>query len=195
MPAELMSSVCPSASARATASAPTFPPAPGRHSPTAPASTSASPPGAKGATIFTAFDGYAPCAAAKVADTAAMIAAPIIMMVFIRAMVIAWGQPPLFSSFPITIYAFLGRNHENTCRLHLRALLRHHRHRQPGPPRHLVCSRRPRPAHALVGPRRRTVHPAERPDRDVRIQGGGRKAPGLRQRSAPTDHAHQRQRR
>ena len=66
MPAELMSSVWPSGSARATASAPTLPPAPGRfsttngwpsarlsRSPTARASTSASPPGANGATMRT----------------------------------------------------------------------------------------------------------------------------------------------
>src|SRR3954469_12331259 len=113
MPAELMSSVCPSASERATTSAPTFPPAPGRfstitgcpsarcsRSPTALASTSASPPGANGATIFTAFDGYAPCAPLPVAPSAAMIAAPIIRMVFIRPMVmprvrtLRWGQDP-----------------------------------------------------------------------------------------------------
>src|SRR3954471_18254407 len=113
MPAELMSSVCPSASARATASAPTFPPAPGRfstitdcpsarcsRSPTALASTSARPPGANGATIFTGLDGYAPCAPLPVADSAATIAAPIIRMVFIRRMVmpglrtLRWGQDP-----------------------------------------------------------------------------------------------------
>src|SRR4051812_34777255 len=170
MPAELMSSVCPSASARATTSAPTFPPAPGRfstitgcpsercnRSPTALASTSASPPGANGATIFTGFDGYAPCAPLPAAASAAMIAAPIIRMVFIRRMVmpglrtLRWGQDPnhLGSAsrgpdpeflgcalqgpdpeFGHTIPAFLGRNHENTHHLRTRPLVHRERLRR-----------------------------------------------------------------